>query len=136
MSIQDFIAQAAGQLGEGERSVQNATGGILHMIKEKAGDADFAKIAEKIPGADALASASAEADGGGGGGLLGGLAGMASGALGGGGDLISKLAGSGLDVSKIGSLAGSLVGFLKEKVGGDVMSGILSKVPDLKSILG
>lgn len=135
MNIQDFIAQAAGQLGESEGSVGNATGGILHAIREKVGESDFSKITSKIPGVDALATATAS-ESAAGEGLLGGLAGMATSALGGGGDLMGKLATSGLDVAKLGGLATSLVGFLKEKVGGDAISGMLAKVPDLKTLLG
>lgn len=142
MNISDFISQAASKLGADQSSVQSATGGLLKTIKEQADGADFSKITDAIPGIeDAIKSApaeEAEADGGGllGGGL-GGLASAASSALGGdGGGIMGMLGKTGLPLDKLGGLTSNLFGFIKDKVGGDIVSNILSKIPALKNLVG
>ena len=45
-------------------------------------------------------------------------------------------AAGGLDLDQAGGFASLLTGVLKEKAGGDLVGGILEKVPDLKKLLG
>ena len=83
--MEEFIKAAAVQLGIGEDKIKSATGGLLGMIKEHAGEGLASDIMNKLPGASALVNESGGASGGGsvGGGMLGGLMSSASKMLGG-----------------------------------------------------
>ena len=141
-SIEDFIQNAASQLGAEEGSVRSATGGFAKLLRDQVGEADFSQLASKVPGLDAVIGSAPAADPAPEDDLVGGLAGAAS-ALGGGGgggfDLgaaLSLLGKSGLDGGKVGSLGKMLLGFLQQNAGQDLVAGILSKVPLLKGMLG
>ena len=137
MSLQDFIATASQQLGADQSQVKSATGGLLKMLKDQGDGADVSSLFSKIPGAEALMG-SAPKEEAAGGGMLGGLAGMATSALGGSGGsagLLGKLLGSGLDMGKLTSFVPMFFNFAKEKAGGDLVGRLLSKVPDLKSLV-
>ena len=135
--MQDFIKMAAGQLGVGEDSVQNATGGLLGLLKDQADNGDVQELFSKLPGAEALAGG-AGSDGGGG--LLGGLAGGLGGALGGKlGDvagMLGALQGSGLNSDQLGSLVSMLVDYARQNAGDGLVEKLLSQVPALKGMLG
>ena len=130
--MDDFIAQAKSQLGLGESQAREATGGIMGMIKDQLGGGDFSELASKIPGADAIAGSG----GGGGGGLLGKVGGL----LGGKGDsalgALGALGKAGLEPDQMPGFLSLLTNFIKEKAGGDMLSKIFDKVPDLRSMLG
>ena len=151
--IEQFIAQAAEKFGIDADTTRNLTGQLLAMFRDDGDDEDFNALAEAVPGAAELAEGSAPAAkeesgggllggfggfGGGGGGLLGGLADKAAGALGAGGiaDMIGKFSGAGLDLDSAGGFVQSLVAFLKDKVGDDLVAKLASKVPGLGSLLG
>jgi hypothetical protein len=148
--IEQFIAQAAEKFGIDADTTRNLTGQLLAMFRDDGDDEDFNALAEAVPGAAELAEGSApaakeESGGfggfggfGGGGGLLGGLADKAAGALGAGGiaDMIGKFSGAGLDLDSAGGFVQSLVAFLKDKVGDDLVAKLASKVPGLGSLLG
>ncbi|MGB7343813.1 MAG: DUF2780 domain-containing protein [Pirellulaceae bacterium] len=140
--MDELIQQLTSKLGIDPSIANAATGKAMAMVKEHAGDDLFAKISGAIPGAgEAAANANvAPAAEAGGGGLLGSLTGMASGLLGGkAGDALgmaSALNSTGLKTDQLGGFASTLVSFLKEKVGDDVVNQILAKVPMLKGLLG
>ncbi len=130
-------------LGLSEDAARSATAGILDFVGKNAGRADFQELVGKVPGAAELMQQGAAATSGGsdgGGGLLGGLAGMASSALGGnlgaGAGLLGMLQNSGLDAGKAASFVPLLAGFLREKAGADLVNRVLGSVPALKQFLG
>ncbi|MGB7323649.1 MAG: DUF2780 domain-containing protein [Rubripirellula sp.] len=141
--MDELIAQLTGKLGIDESVANAATGKALAMVKQHAGDDLFGKIASAIPGASEAAESGAVANepaGGGGGGMLGKLAGMASGALGGsaggGLELGAALSSAGIESDKMGGFMTTVIAFLKEKAGSEVMDQVLAKFPMLKTLLG
>lgn len=73
-------------------------------------------------------------------GMLGKLAGMASAALGGsaggGLEMASALTKTGVTSDQLGEFVTTVVNFLKEKAGKDVVDQVLAKFPMLKTLLG
>jgi len=141
--MDELIQKLTNQLGIDASVANNATGKVMAMVKQHAGDDLFAKITAAVPGASESAEQGAvepAAASAGGGGMFGKLAGMASGALGGSGggglELGAALSSAGLDPSQLGGFVSTVVTFLKEKVGDDVMDQILAKFPVLKGLLG
>ena len=142
--MDELIQLLTSKLGIDASVASNAAGKALAMVKEQAGDDLFEKISAAIPGASDAAQQGAVAEpaeaASGGGGMLGKLAGMASSALGGSAgsavELSSSLSAAGLDTGQIGGFASTIVEYIKEKVGDEVMDQILSKVPMLKSLMG
>jgi hypothetical protein len=134
--MQEFIDLATSKLGIGGDVAKSATGGLLGLIKDNADGADFRALADKLPGAAALANTPAAAASGGG---LGGMLGSVTGALGGSGGALgalSSLAGSGLSLDKIGDFAKLFLNFAKPKLGADLLGRIASKVPGLANLMG
>ena len=115
--IDEFLSMASDKLGVAKNSTEEATSGLLGLVKEHADGADFSALTDKIPGLGALA----DKTGGGGGG---------------GGGNVAQLLGSGLDLGKIGDLVGMLKDWLTNKVGGELIGNIFKKLPDLGSLLG
>lgn len=140
--IQSFIQQAATSLGIDESVSRKATGGLLEMVQKHAGNDLFSQIADKIPGAGALAAEAPSLLGGGSsvGGMLGGLASKATGALGGNAgaalSVMTLLKQTGLDSDQGSKLATMLFEFVKNAVGPELTSQLLDKAPELKKILG
>ena len=128
--IDEFLSMASDKLGVAKNSTEEATSGLLGLVKEHADGADFSALTDKIPGLGALA----DKTGGGGGG--GGIGDMLGGLVGGGGGNVAQLLGSGLDLGKIGDLVGMLKDWLTNKVGGELIGNIFKKLPDLGSLLG
>ncbi|MDA1194887.1 MAG: DUF2780 domain-containing protein [Planctomycetota bacterium] len=129
--MQDFLRDAAAKLGIGQDQAAKATGGILDLVKQHAGKADFGALLEKVPGASNLVGSS----GGGGGGLMGALGGMLGGDAGkalGAADLVAK---SGLDLSKLGGLLELLKKYVEPLLGSDLVKRLLDKVPGLGDLL-
>jgi hypothetical protein len=137
VSIQDFIKSAAENLGEDEGKMESATGGLLKLIQDQAGEGDFQELLSALPGASSLLSGDA---GDGGGGLMGGLAGMAASALGGKASsslgVLQVLGKSGLDTGQIGPFVSLFFGFLKQKGSGELVGRILGKIPELAKLAG
>lgn len=138
--MQDFIKDAAAQLGISTGEAESATGGILGFIKEKADGADVSEMLGKLPGAGDLIAKATGGDSGGGGGMLGGLGDSLGGMLGGGAqqalgaaEMLSK---SGLDPSKIGGFLELLMKYAQPLLGGDLLKRLAAKVPGLSEVLG
>ena len=140
--MDELIAQLTEKLGIDASVANDATGKAMSLLKEHAGDDLFAKISSAIPGAGDAASqavqqsATAAGDGGS---MFSKIAGMASSALGGSGggglELGAALASSGLDTGQISGLVGTVIEFIREKAGDEVVDQILAKVPMLQSLL-
>ncbi|NND99323.1 MAG: hypothetical protein HKN47_18545 [Pirellulaceae bacterium] len=147
--MDELIQKLTSQLGIDATTASAATNKAMAMVKDNVGADLFAKIEAQVPGASAAASAGATAEPAagaeaaapaGGGGLLGSLAGMASGALGGSGGgalgMAAALSSTGLKTDQLGGFVATVIEFLKEKVGDDVVNQILAKVPMLKGLAG
>lgn len=129
--MQDFLTQAAAQLGISTDEAAGATGGILDLIKENADGADVSEMLSKLPGAsDLMGKSSGE-----GGGLLGSIGGMLGGGAGealGAADLLAK---SGLSLDKLGDLLGLLKKYVQPLLGEDLVKRLLSQVPGIGDLL-
>jgi hypothetical protein len=140
--MDELIQQLTAKLGIDESVAQAATGKAMAMVKENVGDDLFNKISSAVPGASDVADAGAEEPlpSEGGGGMLGSLASMASSALGGsagsGLELGAALGDAGLPTDQMGSFVSTIVAFLKDKVGDEVMDQVLAKFPMLKTLIG
>ncbi|MFN3197709.1 MAG: DUF2780 domain-containing protein [Bradymonadia bacterium] len=146
--IDGFISEAASKFGIDPSTARSLTGGLLKAVKGEAPEEDFNAVADQVPGMAELANEDAEESGGGGGGLLGGLGGgglgglmgAATSVLGGEGGGITQLmtlfSSSGLGADQAGGFVQMLVGFLKNKVGDDLVQKLVSKVPMLGQFLG
>ncbi|EMI42543.1 DUF2780 domain-containing protein [Rhodopirellula sp. SWK7] len=139
--MDELIQLITGRLGI-DSSIANAgVGKLMALLKDQVGGDLFNQIAGAVPGAEEAASQAAESpEPAAGGGLLGKLSGMASAALGGnaggGLEMASALASTGIDADKLGPFISTVVEFLKDKLGDDVVEQIMSKLPMLKTLLG
>jgi len=144
--MEEFITSAAARFGISPDKIRALTGGLLKKAKDTGG-ADFDALADQVPGVEqAVDAADDEAPAGGGGGLLGGLGGgfgggllsRAASAVGAGGavDIMGLFQKAGLDPSKAGGFASSLVSFLKDKAPAGLVDKVLDKVPALKNLIG
>jgi hypothetical protein len=132
----DFIQESKNSLGLSEGTARSATGGILQMVRKQAGEGDFSQLQEKIPGADRLLQdAPAGESEGSKGGMLGGIMGAASSALGGKGGSMLGLAAiasqSGLG-DKVGPFASKFIDFVRSNAGEGIAAKLTEKIPDLK----
>jgi len=140
--ISDFIAQATQKLGIPAGAAQAGAGGLLDLLKQKAGGDLFGQLTKVLPDAGKLAAAPAAppAAGGGVGGMLGGLAQKAGGLLGGSGGsalgALGMLQGAGISADKAPGFARMFLDFLKSKLSPDLMTQLLAKVGDLKKLAG
>ncbi|EMI53190.1 DUF2780 domain-containing protein [Rhodopirellula sallentina] len=139
--MDELVQLITGRLGV-DSSIANAgLGKLMALLKDQVGGDLFSQIAGAVPGAEEAASQAADEPApAAGGGLLGKLSGMASAALGGnaggGLEMASALASTGIDADKLGPFVSTVLEFLKEKLGDDVVEQIMSKLPMLKSVLG
>ncbi|TWT76229.1 hypothetical protein CA13_67210 [Planctomycetes bacterium CA13] len=138
--MDELIQKLTAQLGIDAGIANKATGQAMAMIKDKVGGDLFSQISGAIPGAENAAAASAETASEPASGLMGALSGLASKTLGGSAgeamELGSSLKSAGLKPEQMGGFASTLLEFLKDKLGDDVLDQILSKVPMLKSLIG
>ncbi|TWT78059.1 hypothetical protein Pla123a_08480 [Posidoniimonas polymericola] len=135
--MNELIQQISKQLGIDESTAAAATGKAMSMLREHVGDDLFGKINAAVPDASQMADqASAKPAGG----LMGSLASMASSALGGdagsGLELSAALASTGLPIEKLGPFVTTLIGYLKQYLGDDVIEQVLEKFPMLKAAIG
>lgn len=137
--MDELIQQLIAKLGINPATANDATGKAMGMLKGQVGDDLFAKISSAIPGAQeaaeqGLAQPAVES-----GGVLGQLASMASEAIGGGAgeglELAGMLKSAGLEPEQLSGFVGTVVEFLKEKLGDDTLGEVLEKFPIVKSSL-
>lgn len=139
--MDELIAQLTAKLGIDSGVAESASQKAMAMVKEHAGDDLFAKISAAIPGADQAAAASvSETPAEGGGGMLGKLASMASSKLagdaGGGLEMGAALASAGIQTDQIGGFVTTIIDFIRDKAGDQVMDQVLDKFPMLKTLMG
>lgn len=139
--MDELIQQLTSKLGIDASVATAATNKAMALVKEHAGDDLFDKISAAVPGAsEAVSQAAAAPAADDGGGMLGKLAGMASSALGGsaggGLEIGAALSAAGLETDQLGGFLTTVIDFLKDKVGDEVVDQILSKVPMLKTLIG
>lgn len=107
-------------------SAPQAEGGaavLFKAAKEKLGGEEFGKLLGNVPGvSDLMKKAPASGGGGGLGGLLGGLAGAVGGNAGAIATIVSGFGKLGLSADDAKKFVPVILGFLKTKVGPDVVS--------------
>lgn len=138
--MDELIEKLTSQLGIDASTAKSATGKAMAMVKEQAGDDLFSKISGMVPGlGEAAEEGAAAQEDSGGGGLMGAIGGIAGGLLGGtAGDaakMTQGLADSGLDPGQMGGFVSTVIEFLKEKLGDDMIEQLLAKVPALKGLM-
>ena len=137
--MDELIEKLTSNLGIDADVAKGATGKAMALLKDQVGDDLFSRVRDAIPGADEAAETGAQEEEQDGGGMLGSLAGMASGLLGekagSAVELGSMLSSSGLDTSKFGGFASTIIEFLKDKLGDEVLDQILERVPVLKNLV-
>lgn len=135
--MQELVTNIAGKMGIDETLAEKAVSIVLSLVQSQGEDGLVGQLFDKIPGADALATAGTSAieNGDGGGGLMGMLGGM----LGGGaGDImaaVAQLKSDGLDTSQIKELGGEVLGYAKQKGGEDLVEQITSSIPGLDKFI-
>ncbi|MEM9364556.1 MAG: DUF2780 domain-containing protein [Planctomycetota bacterium] len=140
--MDELIKLITSQVGIDESAAGSGINKTMAMLKKHAGDDLFGQIASAIPGADDAASAgiTGEQPASDGGGMFGKLAGMASSALGGsageGLELGATLSELGIGGDKLSPFIKTLVDFIREKAGDEVLDQLLAKFPLLKTLLG
>lgn len=146
--MQEFIQMAVQQLGVSEGAAKGATGGLLGMIQKQAPAGDFDRLLSAVPGAKDLlggatstpaapsgATSPAAGLGGALGGMLGKLGGNLPGSLGQAASIVGMLQQHGIGADKAGGFVKLFSQFLQSKAGKDLAGNLLTKVPDLKSLL-
>ena len=121
--MKELIDMLTKNLGVSGAQAEGGTGVLLKAAQEKLGAAEFGKLLGGVPGLSDLVKKAPAAGGGGGlGGLLGGLAG----ALGGNAALIANVVQGfgklGLKADDAKKFVPIILGFLRSKVGPDVVS--------------
>ncbi|TWU41607.1 hypothetical protein Q31b_30580 [Novipirellula aureliae] len=138
--MDELIQKLTTQLGIPAGVANAAIGQAMAMLKEKVGDDLFSKVSGAIPGAENAASAAKDAATSSSGGMMGALSGAASKMFGGGAgeamELGASLKSAGLNSDQMGGFAQTLIDFIKDKLGDEVLEQILAKVPMLKTLVG
>jgi len=140
--MQDFITRVVSSMDVDADTAKSATGALLHAARENLDARDYAKLAEKLDGVDdAIARSPQETE------PQAGLKQAAQGLLGRAAEALGAEKSGTLGVGALLGIAGlqpdQMPGFvemfleyLREKVGSDVVAGVLGKLPgllDLKS---
>lgn len=138
--MDEFINMAVKQLGISKEAGTSATGGMLGLLQKQLGGGDFSKVFGAIPGASQLAGSSGGAGAGGAGGLLGSALGAIGSKvgidLGGAAGLLGVLGKSGLSTDQFGPFVKLFMEFVKGKSGGGATDLLMSKLPELKKLIG
>lgn len=134
--MQGFIDQVTRKLGVGESESKSAVSGIMEFIRERLGEASYAELVERIPGAsEFLRENQPVRQHAAGGGLMGSLTSMAGGLLGGQesgiAGVAAAVAAAGISVEKVGSFLTLLIGFIREELGDEHFRELTSSLPDL-----
>ncbi|TWU42530.1 DUF2780 domain-containing protein [Novipirellula artificiosorum] len=137
--MDDLIQKLSAQLGIDADTANAATGQAMAMLKNKVGGDLFEKISGAIPGAENAAAAATEKANESDAGVMGALSGMASKVFGSSAgeamELDATLKSAGLSADQMGGFANTVIEYLKDKLGDDVLNQILAKAPMLKNLL-
>lgn len=140
LKMDELLQQLTDRLGIDTSTAKSVTAKTMKMLEENVGGDLFSKISSAVPGlTDLIAGDSDPAEESAGGGLLGKLGGLASSVLGdrvgNGLELGTILSKAGIGSDKFGDFVETIVDFIREKAGADVLDQIFEKVPMLKSLL-
>lgn len=143
--IQDFIQLASKDLKTTPDTARDATGALLQYIQHKADPKDFQELENRIPGAAELTKqAPAETQKAAAGthttGVLGSVTSTAASALAGTGvgsglQMASLLQGAGLSNDKFAPFVSTFFNFAKPKLGNELVTRLVGKIPELKHVL-
>lgn len=140
--MQALINALAQQFGMRPEQVQTAVGAVLGLVRERAGQKEFAALVASVPGAqawiDQAGQAKAPADGGG---LLGQAAGLlgalgAGSAPGGIGALLGQLQQSGLKPETALQFLPALMEQFRSTAGAETVKKVIEEIPALKGGAG
>ena len=135
--MDELIKQLTARIGVDSGTANQAVASVMSLLKKEGGDELFAKIAAAIPGANAAADSTPDPTTMGGGSVLfGSVMGMLGGSAGKGVALAAALKTIGIGEDKLPEFASTVVNFVKEKVGPDVVQQVLAKLPMLKQFVG
>ena len=135
--MQELITNIASKMGIDEALAEKAVSIVLSLVQSQGQDGPVGELFDKIPGADALATAGTSAieNGDGGGGLMGMLGGMLGGGAGDVMAAVAQLKSDGLETGQIKELGGEVLNYAKEKGGDDLVDQITSNIPGLSKFL-
>ncbi|MEW5977445.1 MAG: DUF2780 domain-containing protein [Acidobacteriota bacterium] len=143
-NIQEFIQLASSNLKTTPDTARSATGALLQFIQQKADPKDFQELTNLLPGSAELAKPTpAESQKAAAGtsptGMLGNVKNLASSAMGGsslgsGLQMADLLKNAGLSSDKFGPFVSTFLNFAKPKLGNELVTRILGKVPEFKHL--
>lgn len=128
--MEQIIAIIAEKIGIDKALASKAVGIILNLVDSSIADDVKEKLYTALPEAKALAQSGGEVTGG-------GLMGMAGGLFGGGGGAMGamaamgKLSDAGLDTNQITKMSKTLMGYVGEKGGDELVGEIVGSIPGL-----
>jgi uncharacterized protein (DUF2267 family) len=140
-TMDDIIRELSARLGLSPDQAAAGAGAIFKTIQDNVAPADFQKLLQQVPQAQAWigrVAAGGASEGGSGllgmaGGLLGGLGAGGSGSL---GELAALLSRNGLSLDTAARLGPALFDLLGNRVDPGLIERLLSSVPGLGSVLG
>ena len=140
--MDELIKQLTGKFGVDASTATNLTAKTMEVVKENVGSELFSKISAAVPGlgdmlaGDAEGAPSKPASSGG---LMGMVTGLATSFLGkkagSGLELGNILANAGISSDKLGGFLETIVEFIREKAGNEIVEQVLEKVPMLKALM-
>lgn len=132
--MEQIIALIAEKIGIEPALASKAVGIILNLVDSSVSDEVKEKLYTAVPDAKELAEAGSEVGGG-------GLMGMAGGLFGGGGGAMGamaamgKLSDAGLDTDQITGIGKTLLGYVGDQGGQDLVGEIVGSIPGLDKLL-
>jgi hypothetical protein len=128
--IDQFIAQATSQLGISTNDAEEATSGLLSLLKSNADGADFSSLLSNFGGAEDLMN-KFDAGNSLGGGLMGAVGGLLGGQTGGNLAMITSLVSQlNLDTGQLGSLGAMFFDFIKGQAGESLANSVMGGLGD------
>ncbi len=131
--MNEFLKMATAQIGLEPGQAKSATTGLLGFLKKEGDGAELQSLLAKLPGSEDLLTVEAGAASGGG--LMGAVSGLAGGRLGSSLGLLSTLRAAGLDSGSSGRFVQLFFDFAEQKAGGEVVDGLLTKLPEVRKLL-
>ena len=128
--IDQFIQQATSQLGIAQNDAEEATSGLLSLLKSNANGGDFSSLLSNIGGAEDLMN-KFDAGNSLGGGLMGAVGGLLGGQTGGNLAMITSLVSQlNLDTGQLGSLGAMFFDFIKDQAGESLANNVMGGLGD------
>jgi predicted lipid-binding transport protein (Tim44 family) len=124
----DLISRVSAAAGIEPEVAEKAIGAILAFLRKEGPKADIDELFATVPGAAAAATAAEQT----GAGMLGGLMGMMGGGLMG---LAGRLAGLGLDMTRMQAVGHELFAYVREKAGDERVRRVAAAIPGLSQFL-